>query len=243
MSEVVKNNFFLDLDEIKCNIRNEVAQGFLRPDYTSVEKIIGLLNQSLATEIICTHRYKNHYYTASALGEHVIANEFLEHAREEQSHADKLAKRIAQLGGEPEYDLTFINRTSHTEYKPCSTIDEMLRENLIAERIVVSVYKEVIKFLADKDPVTKRVLEEILFVEEEHVDDLYDFLNKHEFKKQRIETLRTQAEELAMKMIADDENMLKSSRVSEPDIGKIIQELNKIDDSNYYRVSDFVPKK
>jgi len=245
MSNTNNNDFINNLNKMKHTIREEVKHGLMGSSSTiDREEVIKVLNHSLATEIICVHRYKKHYYAAASMGEHVISNEFLEHANEEQEHADKLAKRIAQLGGEPEYDLTVIKNTAHTEYKTCDTVEEMLTENLIAERIAVFIYQEIIKLLDNKDPVTRRILEEILAVEEEHVDDMYDFLNKKSYiTNRRIEELKEKATELAMKMIAEEENMGNPITTSEPDISEIVEELNKLDKEKEHQVADFIPKK
>lgn len=170
-------SFLQDLDKVKNDIRKEVRKNPLNhKDDFQTKKTINLLNRSMATEIVCVHRYKKHYYKAANLGQELIADEFLIHAQEEQKHADMIAKRIAELGGEPEYDLAQIKVMSHSDYKDCSTIKEMLLENLVAERTAVSIYQLIIKHLGDRDPVTRRLLEDILATEEEHVDDLQDFL-------------------------------------------------------------------
>ncbi|MHA7840346.1 MAG: ferritin-like domain-containing protein [Gammaproteobacteria bacterium] len=240
-----KNKFILDLDKIKQTAEKEVRQKELRALENSVnaEDIIQLLNHSLATEIICVHRYKKHYFTATDLGEHVIGEEFLEHAKEEQDHADKLAKRIAQLGGEPEYDPLTIQKTAHTEYKACDTIEEMLIENLIAERIAVMIYREIIRFTREKDPVTTRLLEEILAVEEEHVDDLCEFLNKKKyFLHGKINDLKNKAEALVNQMMKEEKENGNAVTVFEHDIGEIVNTLNQLDKEKNYDTADFIPK-
>lgn len=172
-------SFLDDLSEIKDAIREDVCKNpFKSRGDSFTNEVITLLNKSMATEIVCVHRYKKHHYKAANLGEEVIANEFLTHAEEEQAHADMLAKRIVQLGGEPEFDLEKIKNMSHSDYKDCHKVEEMLMENLVAERTAVSIYQMIIQYLGARDPVTRRLLEDILAVEEEHVDDLQDFLRK-----------------------------------------------------------------
>ena len=241
----VDSKFILDLENIKRTAEQEVREKQLRvlEKDVNAEDIIQLLNHSLATEIICVHRYKKHHFTAMDLGEHVIGEEFLAHAKEEQEHADTLAKRIAQLGGEPEYDLQVIKKTAHTEYKACKTIEAMLIENLVAERIAVLIYRELIRFMRDKDPVTTRLLEGILAVEEEHVDDLSEFLNKKNYFLQgKIEDLKKKAEQLALRMLKEEKENNQATTVFEQDIGEIVNRLNEIDKEKPYKISDFIPK-
>lgn len=241
----VNSKFIIDLDNIKRTAEKEVREKQLRAlgHDVNAEDIIQLLNHSLATEIICVHRYKKHYFTAMDLGEHIIAEEFLEHAKEEQEHADKLAKRIAQLGGNPEYDPQIIQATAHTEYKACETTESMLIENLVAERTAVLIYREVIKFTREKDPVTTRLLEEILATEEEHVDDLCEFLNKKKYFIQgKIKDLKRKAEKLAARMLKEEKEKGSATTVFENDIGEIVNVLNTLDEDKVYTLSDFLPK-
>ena len=183
MKSRTENSFFNKLEQIKSLAREEARKGNLKPsNYPFIKELICLLNYSLASEIVCIHRYKKHYYTALALGEPIIAHEFLKHAKEKQTHADKLADRIAQLGGTPEYELLTIKKTAHTEYMAADGgLEEMLIENLVAERIAVAIYQELIDFVANRDPVTRRILEDILAVEEDHVKDMHDFLDKNKY--------------------------------------------------------------
>ncbi len=134
----------------------------------------------MATELICSLRYKSHYYSASSLGASVAASEFLEHADQEKEHADSIAARILQLGGRPNMNPDTLSQRSHAKYVECKTVKDMIRENLIAERIAIDTYREIIKYIGNDDPTTRRLLEEILAVEEQHADDLLDL--KEEYK-------------------------------------------------------------
>jgi bacterioferritin len=139
------------------------------------------LNEALATELVCNLRYRRHYFMASAVGGiagFAIADEFLEHANQEQAHADKLAERIVQLGGEPEFDPRGLAERSHAEYAAGTDIKSMLHEDLIAERIAIQTYSEIVRYLGDSDSSTRRLMEQILEQEEEHADDLADFLQR-----------------------------------------------------------------
>jgi bacterioferritin len=145
------------------------------------EKVIELLNGALATELVCNLRYRRHYFMASAtagIAGFAIADEFLEHANQEQAHADRLAERIVQLGGEPDFDPRGISSRSHAEYVAGTDIKSMLHEDLVAERIAIQTYAEIIRYLGDSDPTTRRLMEAILEQEEEHADDLADFLQR-----------------------------------------------------------------
>ena len=143
--------------------------------------MIELLNQALATELVCNLRYRRHYFMASAMAGiagFAIADEFLEHANQEQAHADRLAERIVQLGGEPDFDPNRLAERSHAEYVAGADLKSMLHEDLVAERIAIQTYAEMIRYVGDGDPTTRRILEQILEQEEEHADDLADFINR-----------------------------------------------------------------
>jgi len=137
-----------------------------------------VLNEALATELVCVLRYKRHYYTATGINATGVAAEFLQHAGEEQTHADQIALRITQLQGEPNFDPAGLAGRSHSEYDASSHLGDMIREDLVAERVAIASYNEVIRWLEDKDPVTRRLLEDILAVEEEHANDLLGLLDK-----------------------------------------------------------------
>jgi bacterioferritin len=135
-----------------------------------------VLNEALATEIVCVLRYKRHYYMAEGLNAGPVAAEFLQHANEEMGHADQIALRITQLQGEPNFNPVGITDRSHAEYVEGTTLVDMIREDLVAERIAIESYSEIIRWLGDKDTTTRRLMEDILAVEEEHADDLLSLL-------------------------------------------------------------------
>jgi bacterioferritin len=140
------------------------------------DQAVAVLNEALATELVCVLRYRFHYFAASGINSAGIAQEFLEHANEEQQHADQIAERIKQLGGKPEMSPDFIAKNSHSEYVEGTSLADMMREDLIAERIAIETYREMIRYFGEKDPTTRRMLEEILAKEEEHADELADLL-------------------------------------------------------------------
>ena len=166
-----------DVATLRSRARQNVENGAVTEGYDADrEEIIRLLNASLATELVCVLRYKRHYFMASGLKASVAADEFLEHATQEAEHADKLAERIVQLGGEPELNPDLLSKNSHAQYVAGNTLKEMVTEDLIAERIAIDSYKEIIDYLGDKDTTTRRMFEQILAVEEEHADDLVSLL-------------------------------------------------------------------
>jgi len=136
-----------------------------------------MLNEALATEIVCMLRYKRHYFMARGVHAETVAAEFLQHAQQELEHADQIAARIVQLGGEPDFSPDTLTRRSHAEYVPGNTLVDMIKEDLVAERIAIDSYKEMIAVIGDDDPTTRRMLESILAVEEEHADDLAGLLD------------------------------------------------------------------
>lgn len=165
--------------EIRKRARANVEAGAVTQGYRADrEAVIKLLNEALATEIVCVLRYKRHYYMASGIHAQTAATEFLEHAVMEQSHADRIAERIVQLGGAPDLNPDTLTSRSHAEYVDGSTLNDMLRENLVAERIAIESYTEFIRYLADDDPTTRRMIEEILATEEEHADDLKTLMER-----------------------------------------------------------------
>ncbi|PBQ19477.1 bacterioferritin [Pseudomonas congelans] len=167
-----------DVNTLRQRARQNVEDGAVTQGYSADrETVLRLLNESLATELVCVLRYKRHYYMASGLKASVAAAEFLEHAEQEAQHADKLAERIVQLGGEPEFNPDTLSRNSHAQYVAGNTLKEMVYEDLVAERIAVDSYREIIQYLGDSDPTTRRIFEEILAQEEEHADDMADILN------------------------------------------------------------------
>lgn len=165
------------IEEIKQQARRHIDRGALTDGYRAdAKEITQLLNDALATELVCILRYKNHHDMAMGLNAEPVAAEFLEHANDEQRHADMLAKRITQLNGTPNYSPVGLAERSHTHYVECNSLGEMIKENLIAERIAVDIYKEVIQYVGDTDPTTRVMLENILKDEEEHADDLANIL-------------------------------------------------------------------
>lgn len=166
-----------DVETIRKNARKNIEEGAVTESYAADrQQVIQLLNEALATEIVCALRYRHDYYMARGIKASVVAEELLEHAQQEQEHADALAERIVQLGGEPDLDPDTLRKRAHAEYRPSTKIADMLRENLIAERIAIDSYRAIINYLGDEDTTTKRLLEGILAVEEEHADDLSDLL-------------------------------------------------------------------
>ena len=166
-----------DVATLRSRARQNVENGAVTEGYDADrEEIIRLLNESLATELVCVLRYKRHYFMATGLKASVAADEFLEHATQEAEHADKLAERIVQLGGEPEFNPDLLSKNSHAQYVAGKDLKEMVYEDLVAERIAVDSYREIIQYIGDKDPTTRRIFEDILAQEEEHADDMADIL-------------------------------------------------------------------
>ena len=169
----------LSLNEAALNeVRKSLDQGAVTPAYgPHRDAIIKLLNDSLATELVCVLRYKRHHFMASGVSSPKIAEEFMVHANEEAAHADRIAQRIVQLWGEPDFSPSTLLQRSHADYDECNDLKAMVRSNLIAERIAVEAYRQMISLVADKDPTTRRMLEDILAEEEEHADELKDWLD------------------------------------------------------------------
>ncbi len=170
-------SYIRNIEEIRARARQKIEQGAVTENYQlDPDQAISILNEALATEIVCILRYRFHYFMATGIHSAAVAEEFLEHANEEQEHADSIARRIKQLGGKPEMNPAVIIQNSHSEYKEGSSLSDMIREDLIAERIAIETYREIIKFFAEKDTTTRVMLEEILAKEEEHADELTDLL-------------------------------------------------------------------
>jgi bacterioferritin len=166
-----------DVRKLRERARQKLEDGAVTPGYGADRSaVLRLLNAALATELVCVLRYRRHYHVAAGFRGATAAEEFLEHAVEEQQHADRIAQRIVQLGGKPDFDPEGLQNRSHSEYKACDQLDEMVRENLVNERIAIESYTEMIRFIGDGDPTTRRLLEEILAKEEEHADDMADLL-------------------------------------------------------------------
>ena len=168
----------LKLDEAGLNAaRNHLDDGAVTPAYGPWrDDIVRLLNGALATELTCVLRYRRHHFMADGLESPTIAGEFLVHANAELGHADRLAQRIVQLGGEPDFNPAGLLERSHADYDAVNDLKGMIRSNLIAERVAVETYRQMIKLVADKDSTTRRLLEDILADEEEHADELKDWL-------------------------------------------------------------------
>jgi bacterioferritin len=157
--------------------RRHIERGAVTEGYTADrETVIKLLNEALATEIVCVLRYKRHYFMATGINAESVAAEFLQHANEEQGHADQIAGRIVQLGGEPNFNPEGLLSRSHAEYIEGESLTDMIKEDLVAERIAIDSYREMIAYLGDDDPTSRRMMEDILAVEEEHADDLVSLL-------------------------------------------------------------------
>ncbi len=172
-------DFLTDIKTLRERARQQIEQGPITSSYgADRERVIEVLNEALATELVCVLRYKRHYYTASGLNAEPVAAEFLQHATEEQGHADQLALRITQLQGDPNFDPEGLTTRSHAEYVEGDDLLDMIKEDLVAERIAIESYSEIIRWLGDKDSTTRRMLEDILAVEEEHADDLLGFLEE-----------------------------------------------------------------
>ena len=163
------------IQEIRDRARQHITEGAVTPGYgLDRDRAVSVLNEALATELVCVLRYKFHYFMATGIHSQAVKEEFLEHANEEQQHADQIAERIKQLGGKPEMNPAVFAGNAHSEYKEGTTLAEMLKEDLIAERIAIESYRDMVRFFGDKDTTTRRMLEEILAKEEEHADDLTD---------------------------------------------------------------------
>ncbi|HEX5657714.1 MAG TPA: ferritin-like domain-containing protein [Polyangiales bacterium] len=173
----MKQPFRLDLENIKRKAREHMLQGAVTENYgADREAVIKVLNEVLATELVCNLRYRNNALVAQGIHAEAVAAEFTEHAGQEQQHADMIANRIVQLGGEPNMDPATLTARSHADYTTSRDIKTLLRENLIAERVAIDTYAEIVRWLGDDDPTTRRLLEQVLEQEEEHADDLASLL-------------------------------------------------------------------
>lgn len=173
------NQFALDVTKIRDDARQHMEKGAVTAGNTAdKQRLIDILNEVVATEIVCYLRYSQHAIAATGLDRAQVAAEFVEHAAEEMQHGLRAAERVSQLGGSPDFDPATLAQRSHTEYVVTAETDltRMLEENLVAERIVITSYQEIIRWIGDSDPTTRRLMEEILAEEEEHADDLNDLL-------------------------------------------------------------------
>jgi len=166
-----------DIQTLRKRARQHIEEGAVTQGYAADrDTVIRLLNEALATELVCVLRYKRHYFMAKGIHSEGVKAEFLEHANEEMAHADRLAKRITELGGEPDFSPIGLSDRSHAEYVAGDTLTAMIKEDLIAERIAIESYREMIAYLGENDPTTQRMLKEILAMEEEHAEDLSSLL-------------------------------------------------------------------
>ena len=176
MSNSSENELKLDENALKA-VKTSLDEGAITPAYgPHRDAIVKLLNDSLATELVCVLRYKRHHFTATGVSSPSIAEEFLVHANEESAHADKIARRIVQLGGEPDFSPSTLLQRSHADYDESTDLQAMIRANLTAERIAIEAYRQMIALIGLKDPTTRRLLEHILAEEEKHADELKDWL-------------------------------------------------------------------
>ena len=170
--------FLTDVQTLRQRAREQIEQGPITDAYgADRERVIQVLNEALATELVCILRYKRHYFTAQGMQASTAAAEFLQHANEEQLHADQIATRITQLQGDPDFNPDTLTARSHAEYVAGSSLIEMVKEDLIAERVAIESYSEIIRWLGNDDPTTRRLMEEILATEEEHADDMLQLMN------------------------------------------------------------------
>jgi bacterioferritin len=170
--------FISDLSALRARARDQMMKGAVTPSYPEAERlaIVELLQTALATEIVCVLRYKRHYYATHGIRAKFVSAEFLEHANEEQAHADKIAERIVQLGEDPDLNPATLLSRSHAEYDEQTNLRQMLEADLFAERIAIESYREMVEYIGAKDPTTRRLMESILAQEEEHAEDLVDLL-------------------------------------------------------------------
>jgi bacterioferritin len=169
--------FLSDIQEIRRRAREHVEKGAVTPEYKAdLSTALKLLNEALATEIVCVLRYRRHYFMASGIHREGVAQEFKQHSNDEQQHADQIAERIRQLGGAPDFNPQGLMTRSHAQYAEGESLLDMIKEDLIAERIAVESYTEMVRWFGDRDPTSRRMMEEILAKEEEHADDMATLL-------------------------------------------------------------------
>jgi len=169
--------FLTDIKELQRRAREHVEKGAVTPAYRGdVETAVRLLNEALATEIVCTLRFRRHHYMAAGIHYQAVADEFMEHAQQEQEHADRIAERIRQLGGAPDFNPEGLLTRSHAQYAEGNSLIDMIKEDLIAERIAIESYMEMIRYFGDNDPTSRRLMEDVLEQEEEHADDMATLL-------------------------------------------------------------------
>jgi bacterioferritin len=173
------NSFLTDIQTLRMRARQHIDEGSVTAGYYSADReiVLKLLNDSLATELVCVLRYRRHHFMAQGIHSPSAAQEFLDHSNEEEGHADEIAERIVQLGGEPDFAAPAgLTRRSHAEYVEGDSLASMIREDLVAERVVIDSYRDIIQYLGDQDPTTRRMMEGILATEEEHAGEMVDLL-------------------------------------------------------------------
>jgi len=171
--------FSTDVKKIRERARKHMEEGAITEGYkANRDQVTKVLNDVLATEIVCVLRYKRHYYMAQGISSDSVKAEFLQHANEEQQHADWVAERITQIGGEPNFNPEGLATRSHSEYKPGDSLTDMIKEDLVAERIAIESYSEIVRWLGNDDPTSRVLIEQILKMEEEHANDMLDLLAK-----------------------------------------------------------------
>ncbi|MFN2579285.1 MAG: bacterioferritin [Pyrinomonadaceae bacterium] len=171
--------FLTDIKTLRERARQHIEKGAVTEGYRGDRETVSkVLNEALATEIVCVLRYRRHYFMASGINADSVAAEFLQHSNEEQGHADQIAQRIVQLGGAPNFNPEGLLTRSHAEYVEGETLTDMIKEDLVAERIAIDSYREIVQYLGNDDPTSRRLMENILAVEEEHADDLVSLLNE-----------------------------------------------------------------
>jgi bacterioferritin len=176
---VADKSFLTDIKTLRARARKHIEKGAVTEGYKADRKtVIKVLNEALATEIVCVLRYRRHYFMATGINADSVAAEFLQHSNDEQGHADQIAQRIVQLGGEPNFNPEGLLTRSHAEYVEGETLTDMIKEDLVAERIAIDSYRDIIQYLGNDDPTSRRLMETILAVEEEHADDLVSLLGK-----------------------------------------------------------------
>lgn len=167
-----------DVATLRSQARKHIGRGAVTAGYSADrDQVLNMLNAALATEIVCVLRYRRHHFMARGIHGQSVGAEFLIHSNEEQGHADLLAARIVQLGGEPDFSPDSLSKRSHAEYVAADTLAQMIQENLVAERIAIDSYRDMVRYLGDQDPTTSDLLKQILAVEEEHADELADLLD------------------------------------------------------------------
>jgi bacterioferritin len=181
-----------DISAIRERARQHISDGAVTPSYNgNKEVILKLLNEALATELVCVLRYRRHYYMAEGVLAEGVKKEFLEHSNEEQEHADLIAERIVQLGGAPNFDPNGLSTRSHAEYAEGHSLEDMITEDLVAERVAIESYREMVEYMGSHDPSSRRLLERILAVEEEHAEELSSMLKGvHALSRSQAGTIR-----------------------------------------------------